>query len=109
MASLINPAFPIHGNPTTQSVRDNFQAAANEINALQADTGHLQGEITRIEDEGVKKSPAGDVHVTQDLSVQRHLILHGVQTHATNAAAHAAGLPVGTVYRDLLGELHIVH
>lgn len=36
MASAINPAMPIYGSPTTQSVRDNFQHAHDEITALQA-------------------------------------------------------------------------
>jgi hypothetical protein len=36
MTSAINPDNPVHGNPTTQSVRDNFQIAAQEITDLQA-------------------------------------------------------------------------
>ena len=36
MVSNINPANPIAGTPTTQSVRDNFQTAHDEIGALQA-------------------------------------------------------------------------
>ncbi len=36
MVSNINPANPIAGTPTTQSVRDNFQTAHDEITALQA-------------------------------------------------------------------------
>jgi hypothetical protein len=36
MTSAINPDNPVHGNPTTQSVRDNFQIAAQEISDLQA-------------------------------------------------------------------------
>jgi hypothetical protein len=35
MVSAINPAYPVTGNPTTQSVRDNFQHAHDEITALQ--------------------------------------------------------------------------
>jgi hypothetical protein len=35
MTSAIDAQFPLHGNPTTQSVRDNFQIAHNEISALQ--------------------------------------------------------------------------
>jgi hypothetical protein len=38
MVSAINPASPIFGLPTTQSVRDNFQIAHDEISALQAAT-----------------------------------------------------------------------
>jgi hypothetical protein len=36
MTSAINPANPVYGSPTTQSVRDNFQHAHDEITALQA-------------------------------------------------------------------------
>jgi hypothetical protein len=39
MTSNINPAYPVTGNPTTQSVRDNFQAAYTEITNLQNATG----------------------------------------------------------------------
>lgn len=35
MTSLIDPSKPISGNPTTQSVRDNFLIAKNEIESLQ--------------------------------------------------------------------------
>jgi hypothetical protein len=35
MASAIDPTKPITTSPTTQSVRDNFQAAKDEIEALQ--------------------------------------------------------------------------
>jgi hypothetical protein len=35
MTSAINPANPVHGNPTTQSVRDNFEIAQQEISDLQ--------------------------------------------------------------------------
>lgn len=35
--SAIDPAFPVFGNPTTASVRGNFAAAKDEIEALQAE------------------------------------------------------------------------
>jgi hypothetical protein len=35
MTSAINPDNPVYGNPTTQSVRDNFAIAAQEISDLQ--------------------------------------------------------------------------
>ena len=41
MSSNINPALPVAGTPTTQSVRDNFAAAKNEIDALQLLAGRL--------------------------------------------------------------------
>ena len=40
MASTINPLNPIAGTPTTASVRDNFNAAKNEIEALQLQIGY---------------------------------------------------------------------
>lgn len=36
MPSMIDPTLPVYGNPTTDSVRSNFQIAADEITALQA-------------------------------------------------------------------------
>ena len=35
MTSAIDPNMPVHGNPTTRSVRDNFAIAAQEISDLQ--------------------------------------------------------------------------
>jgi hypothetical protein len=35
MASAINDNYPVEGNPTTKSVRDNFTIAKNEITNLQ--------------------------------------------------------------------------
>lgn len=43
--SAINPSNPVEGAATTVSVRDNFLAAKNEIDALQAATGTLQAEM----------------------------------------------------------------
>jgi len=42
-ASQINPAYPVFGDPTTASVRDNFTAARDEIEALQTDKLDLAG------------------------------------------------------------------
>lgn len=39
MTSLINPLYPVAGSPTTQSVRDNFNAAKSEIIELQTSIG----------------------------------------------------------------------
>lgn len=41
MASAIDITKPVEGNPTTQSVRDNFAAAKNEIEALQTSVANL--------------------------------------------------------------------
>jgi hypothetical protein len=41
--SQINPAYPVHGTPTTKSVRDNFQFAHDEIEALQLGKLDLAG------------------------------------------------------------------
>jgi len=40
MPSAIDPTKPTSSNPTTESVRDNFQSAADEISALQIRTAH---------------------------------------------------------------------
>ena len=41
MTSTINASYPVEGTPTTISVRENFQAAHDEITALQATTANL--------------------------------------------------------------------
>ena len=116
MPSHINPAFPVHGNPTTDSVRDNFEHARDEINDLESDFGQL-------ETEAVKLTPTGGISVTGDIACQKieahglslsnvgvhGLHFTGVPEHIDNAAAHAAGMQVGDVYRDLLGFLRIVY
>lgn len=45
MASAIDVTKPSSTAPTTQSVRDNFQAAKSEIEALQANVTTLQTEM----------------------------------------------------------------
>ena len=44
--SLIDITKPVSGNPTTQSVRDNFAAAAAEIDALDSAVTILQGSVS---------------------------------------------------------------
>lgn len=44
--SLIDITKPVSGNPTTQSVRDNFAAAAAEIDALDSAVTTLQGSVS---------------------------------------------------------------
>jgi len=44
--SLIDITKPVSGNPTTQSVRDNFAAAAAEIDALDSAVTALQGSVS---------------------------------------------------------------
>lgn len=41
MVSAIDPAKPVAGNPTTESVRANFQTAKDEISALQESVGSM--------------------------------------------------------------------
>jgi hypothetical protein len=55
-ASAIDPTVPVQGAPTTQSVRDNFQAAINEIESLQSNKlsrsgGIMTGPITLSADQ----------------------------------------------------------
>jgi hypothetical protein len=50
MVSGIDPSFPVFGTPTTESVRNNFQAAKDDIEDLQAtklglDGGDLHGQL----------------------------------------------------------------
>lgn len=49
MASAIDPSKPTTGNPTTQSVRDNFAAAKTEIEEIQAALG-IAGAGTEYEE-----------------------------------------------------------
>ena len=46
MTSAINASKPVTGSPTTQSVRDNFLAARNEILALQSSIGYVDYQDT---------------------------------------------------------------
>ncbi len=46
MPSAIDPAVPVAGTPTTQSVRDNFAAAKSEIEALQLISAQLLAGFT---------------------------------------------------------------
>ena len=46
MTSAIDTSKPVTGSPTTQSVRDNFLAARNEIVALQASIGYADYQDT---------------------------------------------------------------
>jgi hypothetical protein len=43
LVSAIDPNFPVFGTPTTASVRQNFQAAVDEIEALQITKLDLAG------------------------------------------------------------------
>ena len=47
--SNIDPTKPIEGFATTESVRDNFQAAADEIDALEAGQGAQDNRLTQNE------------------------------------------------------------
>lgn len=55
MASNIDPTKPVEGNPTTLSVRDNFQASHDEISDLQTqvdiNTGDIVGKIGSVEED----------------------------------------------------------
>lgn len=46
MTSTIDPTKPITGNPTTESVRDNFQAAKDEIENLQSLVADISFDIS---------------------------------------------------------------
>lgn len=59
MASNIDVTMPVHGTPTTQSVRDNFAVAASEITALQG--GMSGGPFLSLPDGGTVD---GQLHYT---------------------------------------------
>jgi hypothetical protein len=44
-ASAINPSYPVYGTPTTVTVRNNFQAAKDEIEDLQDEKLDLSGGV----------------------------------------------------------------
>lgn len=58
MTSAINPLNPIAGSPTTQSVRDNFTAAKNEIEALQRQIGFADYADTATTGTPISVSPS---------------------------------------------------
>ncbi len=58
MTSAINPLYPIAGTPTTQSVRDNFNASKNEIEALQRQIGFADYADTATTGTPISVSPS---------------------------------------------------
>jgi len=52
MTSAIDPTTPVYGNPTTESVRDNFAAAKAEIEDLQDVDVDLDARVTALEGGG---------------------------------------------------------
>lgn len=57
MTSAINVLYPVAGSPTTQSVRDNFTAAKNEIEALQRHIGFADYNDTATTTTPISVSP----------------------------------------------------
>jgi hypothetical protein len=56
--SQINPAYPVYGTPTTVTVRNNFQAAKDEIEELQNEKldlagGTMTGQIVFVLDQPI--------------------------------------------------------
>lgn len=92
MVSAIDPTVPVHGFPTTASVRGNFQIAHDEISALQAATANgpflpiIGGEITgnlqvdgelrvgTAVDAGYILDVAGSSRFTNDLNVNGWIV-----------------------------------
>jgi len=62
MPSNIDATKPVTGNPTTQSMRDNFAAAKTEIEALQTSATTMQGTLTTVQ------STANSVQSTMNLT-----------------------------------------
>jgi hypothetical protein len=102
MTSAIDPTLPIFGFPTTQSVRNNFQIAHDEITALQAATAAgpflplIGGEITgqlqvdgnvRIGgtvDAGFKLDVTGTAHVLGAVTLDGAVQLNNAVTFGQN-------------------------
>jgi hypothetical protein len=81
VSSSINPAYPVYGSPTTESVRDNFGAARTEINyildhlytaeadiaQIQTNVGVIQGQIATLQhDVGTLQTDVG--HLQGEIS-----------------------------------------
>src|SRR6266576_2808650 len=81
MVSNINPNYPVFGSPTTQSVRDNFMSAYNEITALQAfDTTLGSGPFM----------PLAGGHITGNLTIDGNFLANGPAVFATNVTIQRA-------------------
>lgn len=124
MHSQIDPSKPVYGNPTTVSVRQNFEYARDEINSLDQQASSLENDLHQLDTQTVKLTPLGGIMLTGDitchnlmcnnltvngiLNVGAGLHLGHVPVHLNNASAEAAGMQNGDVYRDLIGSLHVV-
>ena len=70
MTSAIDPSKPVAGNPTTQSVRDNFTASKSEIEALQATAisavGTVQGQTVYWDHDNTAYKPTSAMIIDPD-------------------------------------------
>lgn len=99
MTSAINPLFPVEGNPTTKSVRDNFAAAKNEIEAVQTGKQNtLESGVTIKTIVGKDPLGAGNLTIDKndvglanvDNTSDANKPVSTLQSNAINAAASSA-------------------
>jgi hypothetical protein len=95
MASAINDTHPIEGNPTTQSVRDNFTIAKNEITNLQNQIAGVLLNMPYLPLAGATMTgpmllPPGDP--PEDLSPATKLYVDSLAAYVTTLDARIAAL-----------------
>ena len=104
--SLIDITKPVSGNPTTQSVRDNFAAAAAEIDALDSAVTTLQGSVSGFDSHltdtnnphAVTKTQIGlgNVDNTSDVNKPISTATQAALDAKQNTLANSDGLIEGT-------------
>lgn len=90
MASAIDPTKPTTGNPTTQSVRDNFAAAKTEIETIQAALGIADAGVEYEEPPGGGPDQIPESMLAHPISAGRYLIKTTVGT-VGSVTVHGTG------------------
>jgi hypothetical protein len=95
MASAINDNYPVQGNPTTQSVRDNFAIAKNEITNLQSQLAGVLLNMPYLPLAGAQMTgpmllPPGDP--PEDLSPATKLYVDSLAAYVTTLDARITAL-----------------
>lgn len=100
MPSNIDPSVPVQGNPTTQSVRDNFQAAGDEINALEAVDVGLASDITDLQAADVALDGRITVNEADIAAVEANTVTSGTGLTGGGAISTNPALALDTTYTD---------
>jgi hypothetical protein len=90
MASAIDPTKPTTGNPTTQSVRDNFTAAKTEIEEIQAALGIAGAGVEYEESPGGGPDQITESMLAHPISAGRYLIKTAAG-HVGSVTVHGNG------------------